>query len=108
MSQTDFPPSGAAVTGGRVSRGVGEFARQCLDRSSKEMLLNMYCCWPGPVCERPGTRTGRAYPPVHSCSRLHGEGHAVMGAVALCGRSRVPPLCANGDARELVCCAAPR
>ena len=46
-----------------------------------------------------GRGTGRSYPPANRCLPPSRRGlPQVMGAIALCWRSREPPPCATGDA----------
>ena len=59
--------------------------------------------------EHVGRGTGRSYPPANRCLPPSRRGlPQVMGAVALCWRSREPPPCATADARERLARAAPR
>src|SRR5215207_3210447 len=56
-----------------------------------------------------GRGTGGPYPLAHSCLPPSRRGlPQVMGAVALCWRSREPPPCATGDPRERLARAASR
>ena len=55
--------------------------------------------WPGRGMF--GRGIGRPYPPANSCLTPSRRGvPQVMGAIALCWRSRKPPPCATGDGRE--------
>ena len=56
-----------------------------------------------------GRGTGRPYPPANRCfPPSRGGLSQVMGTIALCWRSREPPPCATGDAREQLARAASR
>src|SRR4029077_15909799 len=56
-----------------------------------------------------GRGIGRSCPPANRCLPPSRRGlPQVMGAIALCWRSRQPPPCATGDAWERLCGAPPR
>jgi hypothetical protein len=56
-----------------------------------------------------GRGTGRSYPQANRCfPPSRGGLSQVMGTIALCWRSREPPPCATGDARDRLARAASR
>src|SRR5207342_2815379 len=94
-------------SGARCTR-VEDLARQRLSLSQRDAAEHER---PSPRSGRRmfGRGTGRSYPPANRCLPPSRRGlPQVMGAIALCWRSREPPPCATGDARERLARAASR
>jgi hypothetical protein len=85
---------------------VEDLARQRLSLSQRDAAEHNH---PSPWSDRRmfGRGTGRSYSPANRClPPSRGGLPQVMGAIALCWRSREPPPCATGDARERLARAA--
>jgi hypothetical protein len=88
---------------------VWKVSRASVYRSRKETPPDTIARRPGPIGACSDAELADHIRRHIAASRLHGEGlPQVMGAIALCWRSREPPPCATGDAREWLARAASR
>ena len=98
MSQALSPSFARCYGLARVAR-VWKISRAGVYRSLKETQPNTSARRPGPVGACSDAELADHVRRQIAASRLHGEGYRkLLGAIALCWRSRQPPPCATGDA----------
>ena len=106
MSQTLSPSLARCYGLARVAR-AWKISRASVYRSLKETPPNTIAGRPGPVGACSDAELAEHIRQHIAASRLHGEGYRKLWA-RLRLRSREPPSCATGDARERPACAASR
>ena len=108
MSQTLSPSFARCYGLARVAR-VWKISRASVYRSLKETPPNTSARRPGPVGACSDAELADHIRRQIAASRLHGEGYRKLWArLRFAGRSREPPPCATGDARERLARAASR